>query len=73
MSYDSGDSNKDWAYVQLNEAREFFEKYVSFRNAKSDFEYYALVNLALYLDCLENDCIINKNIPNDLKYREKLQ
>ena len=72
LSYDSGDSNKDWAYVQLNEAREFFEKYVSFRNAKSDFEYYALVNLALYLECLENDCIINKNIPNDLKYREKL-
>ena len=28
LSYDSGDSNKDWAYVQLNEAREFFEKYV---------------------------------------------
>ena len=73
LSYDSGDSNKDWAYVQLNEAREFFEKYVSFKNVKSDFEYYALVNLALYLDCLENDCIINKNIPNDLKYREKLQ
>ena len=73
LSYDSGDSNKEWAYVQLNEARDFFEKYVSFRNAKSDFEYYALVNLALYLECLENDCIINKNIPNDLKYREKLQ
>lgn len=72
LSYDSGGSNKDWAYVQLNEARGFFEKYVSFRNAKSDFEYYALVNLALYLECLENDCIINKNIPNDLKYREKL-
>ena len=72
LSYDSGDSNKDWAYVQLNEAREFFEKYVSFKNVKSDFEYYALVNLALYLECLENDCIINKNIPNDLKYREKL-
>lgn len=73
LSYDSGDSNKDCAYVQLNEAREFFEKYVSFKNVKSDFEYYALVNLTLYLDCLENDCIINKNIPNDLKYREKLQ
>ena len=72
LSYDSGDSNKDWAYVQLNEAREFFEKYVSFKNVKSDFEYYALVNLALYLECLENDCIINKNIPNYLKYREKL-
>ena len=72
LSYDSGDSNKDLAYVQLNEAREFFEKYVSFKNVKSDFEYYALVNLALYLECLENDCIINKNIPNDLKYREKL-
>ena len=73
LSYDSGDLNKDWAYVQLDEAREFFEKYVSFRNAKSDFEYYALVNVALYLECLENDCIINKNIPNDLKYRENLK
>ena len=72
LSYDSGDSNKDWAYVQLYDAREFFEKYVSFRNTKRDFEYYALVNLALYLECLESDCIINKNIPNDLKYREKL-
>lgn len=73
LSYASGDSDKDWAYVQLNEAREFFEKYVSFKNVKSDFEYYALVNLALYLECLENDCIINKNIPNDLKYRENLK
>lgn len=72
LNYDSGDSNKNWVYIQLNEAKDFFQKYVSFKNVKSDFERYALVNLALYLDCLENDCIINKNIPNDLKYREKL-
>jgi hypothetical protein len=26
----------------------------------------------LYLDCLENKCLINRNTPNDLKYRERL-
>ncbi|MGY0372658.1 hypothetical protein [Clostridium sp. JNZ J1-5] len=30
------------------------------------------VQVALYLDCLENKCTINKNIPNDLKYRTRL-
>jgi len=58
--------------MQLEEALVFLEKYVSFKGASSDFEYYALVQIALYLDCLENKCSINKNIPNDLKYRRKL-
>lgn len=47
-------------------------QYVSFESAMGDFEHYALVQLALYLDCLENNCLINKNIPNELKYRERL-
>lgn len=71
LSYDAGYSNKQWAYNQLDNARLFLEKYVSFQGAKGDFEHYALVELALYLDCLENKCLINKNIPNDFKYRQR--
>ncbi|MCG7314784.1 hypothetical protein MHL30_16815 [Priestia flexa] len=72
LSYDAGYSNKQWAYTQLNGALVFLEKYVSFKGVKGDFEHYALVKLALYLDCLENKCLINRNIPNDLKYRTRL-
>lgn len=72
LSYDSGYNNKKWAYIQLQEAIPFLEKYVSFKTAKNDFEHYALVKLALYLDCLENNCLINRNIPNDLKYRGRI-
>lgn len=69
LNYDSGISNKQWAYVQLEHVKPFLEKYVSFEKSKRDFEYYALVKLALYLECLENDCLINKNIPVDKNYR----
>lgn len=72
LSYDSEESNKEWAYTQLEEIKPFLERYVSFKNVHSDFEYYALVQLALYLDCLKHKCLINKNIPNDLKYRIRL-
>ena len=72
LSYDSGHDNKQWAYIQLKKARIFLDKYVSFEGAKGDFEHYALVHLALYMDCLENKCLINKNIPNDLKYRSRV-
>ncbi|GLO68476.1 hypothetical protein [Oceanobacillus kimchii] len=72
LSYDSEETDKKWAYKKLKEALPFLEKYVSFKDAKSDFEHYSLVQLALYLDCLENNCLINKNIPFDLMYRERL-
>ncbi|MRH45119.1 hypothetical protein GH741_20975 [Aquibacillus halophilus] len=72
LKYDSGYNNKQWAYIQLENVKIFLEKYVSFHDTKSDFEHYALVNLALYLECLEKKCLINKNIPNDFKYRERL-
>ncbi|EJR35134.1 MULTISPECIES: hypothetical protein [Bacillus cereus group] len=67
-----GDGDRDWAYQKLKEALPFLENYVSFQRANGDFEHYALVQLALYLECLENTCVINKNIPNDLKYRSRL-
>lgn len=72
LNYDSGDSNKSWAYVNLKKVSSFLERYVSFEGATGDFEHYALVQVALYLHCLENKCIVNESIPNDLKYREKL-
>ncbi|MCY6482820.1 hypothetical protein OW763_00410 [Clostridium aestuarii] len=72
LSYDTNYSNKRWAYIQLKGALSFLEKYVLFEGAKDDFEHYALVQVALYLECLEHKCLINKNIPNDLKYRERL-
>ena len=72
LNYDSGDNNKNWAYVMLNKASEFLERYISFEGAKGDFENYALFKVALYLHCLENECIVNNSIPNDLQYREKL-
>ncbi|MDU4546842.1 MAG: hypothetical protein E6Y69_08585 [Clostridium botulinum] len=72
LSYDSGYSNKQWAYKQLNQAQDFVGKYISLECANGDFEHYALVQVALYLECLENKCPINKNIPNDLKYRTRL-
>lgn len=71
LNYDSGIENKRWAYVQLSDALPFLNKYVTFNGANGDFEHYALVMLALYLDCLGNECLLNKNIPNDLKYRRR--
>ena len=72
LNYDSGESNKSWAYIKLRELYPFLERYVSFEGAMGDFEHYALVQLALYLHCLENKCLVNDNIPNELKFREKL-
>lgn len=68
LSYDSCWSDREWAYAQINEMMPFLERYVTFDKAESDFEHYVLVKLALYLECLENDCLINKNIPSYLNY-----
>lgn len=65
-------SKKRWAYSMLDEMKPFLEKYVSFKDAQGDFEHYALVQIALYFDCLENNCSVNKNIPNDLQYRDNI-
>lgn len=69
LSYDNSYSNIRWAYIQLESILPFLEKYVTFEKVESNFESYALVKLALYLECLDSDCLINKNIPNSLRYR----
>ena len=68
LSYDSCWSDREWAYAQINEMMPFLERYVTFDKAENNFEHCALVRLALFLECLEKDCLINKNIPNYLNH-----
>ena len=61
----------------FSQAKPFLEKYVSFDgldidNKNDSFEFLALIKMALYQSCLKCDCIVNRNIPNDLKYRFEL-
>lgn len=60
-----------YAMGMLNEVRPFLDQYVSFDEAKTDFDYFALTQLALYADCLSNKNLLNQNIPNDSAYRLK--
>lgn len=71
LSYDSCWSDRKWAYMQIYNMMPFLKRYVTFDKAQSDFEHYVLVKLALYLECLENECLINNNIPDDKKFRIK--
>ena len=68
---DDNCNDKTLAYCHLNSIRPFFEQYVTFEDADEDFEYYTLTRIALYHDCLNNPCILNRNIPNTLDFREK--
>lgn len=72
LYYKGRPDNTMWAYRMLNLAKPFFEKYITFSGAETDFEYFALTQIAMYFDCLNNKCVLNKNIPNDLKYRDRL-
>lgn len=56
----------------LDEMKDWLNGYVVFTNHESNEETIVLVRLAQYLDCLSHKSTINKNIPNDLKYRERL-
>ena len=64
--------DKSWARTLLDEMKDFLNKYVVFTNEESDKEVVILVDLAQYLYALEQNCILNRNIPNELSYREKL-
>jgi len=52
--------------------KDWLNGYVVFTNHESNEETIVLVHLAQYLDCLNHKSCINKNIPNSLKYRERL-
>lgn len=61
--------DKDYARRLLESPKELINKYVHFTNTESDEETVVLVALALYFDALENKNLLNKNIPNEEKYR----
>ena len=65
--YNPGD--KTYARLLLKEMVELINQYVFFTNTEPDEETIVLVELALYLESLTRKCLLNRNIPNDLKYR----
>lgn len=64
--------DREYARMLLDEVKELINQYVFFSNEESDDEVVVLVNLALYLDSLNCKTILNKNIPNEKKFRENL-
>lgn len=64
--------DKQWARMLLDEMKDFLNKYIVFTNKESDREVVVLMNLVSYLHALEQNCILNRNIPNESSYREKL-
>lgn len=64
--------DKSWARTLLDEMKDFLNKYVVFTNEESDKEVVILVDLAQYLYALEQNCILNRSIPNEISYREKM-
>ena len=65
-------SDKYYARRMLDHARPFLDKYVNFDEAETDFERYALTQMALYADSLVCNNFLNRNIPNDLRFRLRL-
>ena len=49
--------------------KEQINQYVHFTNNESDEEAALLVRLAMYLESLTRNCLINRNIPNRIDYR----
>ena len=64
--------DKQYARDLLGAVKPLINKYVLFANDESDEEVYVLVKLALFLENLTRKSVINRNIPNDIKYREKV-
>lgn len=64
--------DKEFARDLLENPKKEINKYVTFTNKESNEEAYVLVKIALYLESLTRKSIINKNIPNEIQYRESL-
>lgn len=50
----------------------FIKQYVYVSEEEGYFERYVLMEVAFYLNKLENICLMNVNLPNSLDFREKL-
>ena len=67
-----GYSNRILARSHIEAAKDFLSQYVVITNIESDAELVVLVDLAIYLHALEQKCVLNRSIPNEILYREKL-
>ena len=56
----------------MEEIKPWVNQYVIFNNTESYDETYVLVTTALYLESLEQENVLNWNIPNENKYRRRL-
>ena len=65
-------AEKDYVRRLLEDPKDLINQYVIFSNRESDSETIVLVNLALYLESLTRNSLLNRNIPNDLKFRVNL-
>lgn len=61
--------DKKYARLLLEEVKDNINKYVSFTNEEPDEEVIVLIEIACYLDSLTCKNELNKNIPNEEKYR----
>ena len=61
--------DKHYARRLLEETKSCINQYVHFSNKESDEETVVLVHVAKYVEALERKSLLNKNIPNDVKYR----
>lgn len=64
--------DKHFARKLLEKLKEVISQYVTFTNQEPDEEVYVLVRLALYFEALARKSLLNKNIPNEIQYRETL-
>lgn len=62
----------DYYRDRMEEIKDWINQYVSFDNTESYDETYVLVMTASYLDSLHKQNVLNMNIPNEAKYREKI-
>lgn len=63
---------KQYARRLLEEIKPIVNEFVNFENTEEDEEVIVLIQLAKYLDALKGKNLLNKNIPNEEKYRTAL-
>ena len=64
--------DKLFARDLIEEIKPIINNYIAFNNDESDEETIVLIKLAQYLDALNCKCLLNRNVPNEEQYREKL-
>lgn len=63
------EENREFVLALFEETKSYLEKYVSFEGVQLNREYYLLIKLALYFESLENESLINSNIPKSNEFR----